>query len=103
MFNSKAIKLYYIVRYSPTNTVHIQNDPFFFFYNIINNKQILTVTRNIHIVTGKLQKYNAWTKNNGTKYKNKNTKGEKEDKTIIITIIIKNNDNNNKKLKKKEA
>ena len=49
------------------------------------------------MLPGKLQKYNAWTKNNGAKYKNKNTKGEKEGKTIIITEIIINIDNNNNK------
>ena len=51
----------------------------------------------------KLQKYTAWTKTNGTNYKNKNTKGEKEGKTIIITMIIKNNNDDNKKMIKKEA
>ena len=45
----------------------------------------------------KLQKYSAWTINNGTNYKNKNAKGEKEDKAVIIIIIIKNNNDDNKK------
>ena len=35
-------------------------------------------------------------KTDGTSYQNKNSKGEKESKTIII-IILTNNDNNKKK------
>ena len=45
------------------------------------------------LLPGKLYKQNAWTKTNGINYQNKNTKGEKEGKTIIIRIIIKNNKN----------
>ena len=49
----------------------------------------------MHIVTWEAIKLQYLTKTNGTNYKNKNTNGEKEGKTII-TIIVKNNNESNK-------
>ena len=49
-------------------------------------ERLLQITGTYILLPGKPRKYNAWTKTNGTNYQNKNTKGEKEGKTIMIII-----------------